>query len=554
MKKAVSIFLVCVLLILTLTATVNARIINQEPQQFVSEAIAQAEAESGEAISTNRVYFKMPDIDNWHCDYSVYEGKYYASIYWWDSKYINPEYYPGYRTSIDDYEQGVYYADIPDDIAYVILNNGYYPRKEQVSSDPMFVDSYDLYVEGAWEGDFDTLPEGAPKEEGMDGCIFVYNPDTVTETIYTQHPLYRFDPYIYYGNGCYGSYATTSDNFVSVEENCLNPDHFDESGNHIGGVHLKAPVAPEKPLVDHSLDGYYFVTSREPNTVRSENKLYPSFIDGEYSRYRFIDKETRFKIVHYIDGEKVSDCEQYPAEGWYNENGSINNFPSGDEYTVYFRPDGKGDSSFSDGYMKAVKNDDIAPTEVPWEQSTEPPKSELYKARFEEKYVDQNTEWFSYTEKYYHKDKNGETDWALVYAYLPMTSPIELTTIVGNRVLSPGTQYDPFKACYGIYDVKEDKFIDAGSASAKSYDGFFKVFDEIGGGRLIGDIDRDNDLSVIDATLLQRCDLKLRDYPEDDVFSVTYEWGKSRYYSDFNRDGGRDILDVTSLQRYLISE
>ena len=40
MKKAVSIFLVCVLLILTLTATVNARIINQEPQQFVDEAIA----------------------------------------------------------------------------------------------------------------------------------------------------------------------------------------------------------------------------------------------------------------------------------------------------------------------------------------------------------------------------------------------------------------------------------------------------------------------------------------------------------------------------------
>lgn len=188
-----------------------------------------------------------------------------------------------------------------------------------------------------------------------------------------------------------------------------------------------------------------------------------------------------------------------------------------------------------------------APTEP-----AEPPY--LYRARFVQQVVDKYSADFYYRELYYHTDKNGETDWALVYAYLPICAPMEHTAIVGNRVVHSGSIYTPFDTCYGIYDVKEDKFIDAGSSAAKSYDGFVKAFDEIGGGRLIGDIDRNDELSIIDVTLLQRCEAHMRDYPEDDTFVVTYEWDKTRYFSDFNRDGERDILDVTVLQRYLISE
>ena len=120
-------------------------------------------------------------------------------------------------------------------------------------------------------------------------------------------------------------------------------------------------------------------------------------------------------------------------------------------------------------------------------------------------------------------------------------------------MLSPGTQYEPFDAGYGIYDVKEDKFIDAGSLSAKNYPDFVRVFDKIvTDGRLIGDLDQDNAITIFDATLLQRCDAGLRDYPEDDVFYVTYEWGSPRYYSDFDRDGDRTIIDATLIQRYLV--
>lgn len=196
------------------------------------------------------------------------------------------------------------------------------------------------------------------------------------------------------------------------------------------------------------------------------------------------------------------------------------------------------------------------PTEAPVIAPTEPTSSKspyLYQARFEELYAS-GYDRFDYRELYYHTDKNGETDWALVYAFIPAAEPIELVTIVGNRVLYPGTKYMPFNARYGIYDVKEDQFIDAGSDEAKSYDGFLKVFDRIDDGRLIGDLDRDGKISIIDATIIQRCEAGVRDYPDDDTFCLTFEWGKSRYYSDFDRDGERSILDVTRLQRYLISE
>ena len=223
-------------------------------------------------------------------------------------------------------------------------------------------------------------------------------------------------------------------------------------------------------------------------------------------------------------------------------------------YVIAFLTEDQIETAASFSEVEGIYYDpmDDQPTVAP----TEPAPAEspyLYQARFEEQFgaVPDN---FAYHEMYYHHDQNGETDWVLVRASLPAGSPIELVTIVGNRVLSPGTMFMPFDACYGIYDVKEEKFIDAGSADAKNYDGFMKTFDKVDDGRLIGDLDRDGDLSVIDVTILQRCEANIMEYPEDDTFSITFEWGKTRYYSDFDRDGKRSVLDVTRLQRYLIGE
>ena len=173
-----------------------------------------------------------------------------------------------------------------------------------------------------------------------------------------------------------------------------------------------------------------------------------------------------------------------------------------------------------------------------------------------------------YQELYYHRDGNGDIDWALIQCYTMAEMPIEMTAVVGNRVLHPGTEYYPFSTTYGIYDVKNDKFVDARYTAAYDYDDFVKAFDEIvgsgrgvsladidnkGKGRPLGDIDNDYDLTIIDVTMIQRCAAMIMEYPETDDFYVTYDYkGNPHHYSDFNRDGERDIIDATCIQRYLV--
>ena len=219
----------------------------------------------------------------------------------------------------------------------------------------------------------------------------------------------------------------------------------------------------------------------------------------------------------------------------------------------------------------------IAPTTPPTEAPTEP--KDLYRERLKKYYniddydpENQLNLPFGYQELYYHRDDNCEIDWALIQCYSIAMSPIELTAIVGNRVLHPGNDYYPFDTTYGIYDVKNDKFIDActsGStlSEAYNYDGFVRAFDEIvgggmgwsmadvenqGRGKQLGDIDNNGELDITDVTFIQRCEAMIMEYPASNAFSVTYDFGVTHYYSDFNRDGERDILDATCIQRYLV--
>ncbi len=192
-------------------------------------------------------------------------------------------------------------------------------------------------------------------------------------------------------------------------------------------------------------------------------------------------------------------------------------------------------------------------------QTEEPVETPLlfYKTQFED-YIKKNcspAELLSYDELYYHKDSDGAADWVLVYAETNMEQPLYLNTIIGNRVIRRSCYGVPFNVDYGIYDVKSGKFVDVDSAVLQGYDDFNRIFDEFGGGRLLGDIDGDDTLSVVDATLIRRCEVKVRDYPDDDEISMNNDFGdwtySVKYYSDFNRDGDRSILDVTCMQRYL---
>ena len=157
---------------------------------------------------------------------------------------------------------------------------------------------------------------------------------------------------------------------------------------------------------------------------------------------------------------------------------------------------------------------------------------------------------------YVHDPSNGETDWILMHVYVGSPHPWYGMGIIGNRVIVSGT-YPVFTFGMGLYDVKKDAFYDLyAMKDYDHYDGLAEAIDRYGKGKLLGDLDGDDSITILDATMIQRCEINAADYPEsdwineselvDDVFKPIH------YYSDFNRDGERNILDATCIQRYLI--
>lgn len=164
----------------------------------------------------------------------------------------------------------------------------------------------------------------------------------------------------------------------------------------------------------------------------------------------------------------------------------------------------------------------------------------------------------SYDELYYHRDENGEIDWALIKA--AGYRDIEIGAYkVGNRVIRTNTSFNvPFHLDLAVYDVEKETFVDLALTGFKTeaYDGLGRYVDENckGLGILLGDIDRDDELSIIDCTLIQRCAAKVIDWPEKDQIDlkpVVVGFPDLRYYSDFDCDGERDVVDATKLQRYV---
>ena len=176
------------------------------------------------------------------------------------------------------------------------------------------------------------------------------------------------------------------------------------------------------------------------------------------------------------------------------------------------------------------------------------PEITLCKYKFDTTYSTENI--IVYKELFYHKDNSGETDWVLLHVKSSVMADAIYEDIIGNRVIcNPGLYY-PFESGYGLYDVKQDTFVTVYGSMVNDYNGLSEAFDEVGYGKLLGDVDGDNSISIVDATVIQRCLASLRDYPDDDEIDGSFE--NIRYYSDFNRDGERDILDATCIQRYLV--
>lgn len=186
------------------------------------------------------------------------------------------------------------------------------------------------------------------------------------------------------------------------------------------------------------------------------------------------------------------------------------------------------------------------------------------------KYMSEFESWFflnpsqleSYAELYDHIGKNGEVDWAIVKAVkkgadferlFHRDSIRPYYWEFGNRIMQTDWEGSIFKFDVGFYSVEDKRFYDLNDPEIYKLDCLERYWTEMGFGRLIGDMDGDNALTVIDATRIQRCQIGVMSYPSDDKVIPNDMVGKNlEYYSDFDQDGERGIIDATAIQRYLV--
>lgn len=188
-----------------------------------------------------------------------------------------------------------------------------------------------------------------------------------------------------------------------------------------------------------------------------------------------------------------------------------------------------------------------------------PQPDHIFEAEFIEKYSEIIfSESHEYDELYYHYDKNGDMDWALVYECSYNSSPWNYHIMYKDRILMYGG-YFPFSFAYGVYDAKAGEFYDIlnDKFNFDDYKDLEVIFDSFMPGYPIGDADLDKDLTIMDATYIQRVLAGLTYFDERDTIESYFgyvswnELGYPRYISDMDRDGKRTVLDATAVQRKL---
>lgn len=157
---------------------------------------------------------------------------------------------------------------------------------------------------------------------------------------------------------------------------------------------------------------------------------------------------------------------------------------------------------------------------------------------------------YNYSELYYHYDENEALDWVLVNAQSGLEPlDMEISMDIGNVVVQSCSIFHNFRYQYGVYDVSESKFYDLFDlrSEPEKYDGLLDVLVQKKIGQLIGDLDNDGVISILDATKIQLCLAGLESFPNNEFYSV-YNTSERGRMSDFDKDGDVSILDATAIQ------
>ncbi|MBR2716099.1 MAG: hypothetical protein IKB73_07850 [Ruminococcus sp.] len=173
----------------------------------------------------------------------------------------------------------------------------------------------------------------------------------------------------------------------------------------------------------------------------------------------------------------------------------------------------------------------------------------IYEDRFFEQHVAGTyfEDYYYYFEAYYHhvdeNDPNSEIDWVLVHTWY-LFEDMPFGTLIGNRAVHVSSRHVPFITGYGVYDVKQDCFFDlAFDNTVKKYEDLEDVVNnKLRIGNLFGDIDLDEQLTILDATTLQ---IGLVEGKYRDPYS------EENNIADFDFDEKVTVMDATAIQMKL---
>ncbi len=350
--------------------------------------------------------------------------------------------------------------------------------------------------------------------------------------------------------------------------------------------YMRTSFTPGQAYEPATEPGYYIVgTMNDWQLAKSFKMNMHTYTDGDGTTLEMggnnnplmLRRGDRFKIAYSEDGETVTRLYPEGEGNAYNED-VLRITYDGPTFVVYFCPNADMPEEMIYSYDLSGKGahygiisvqdvsmwDCLTPLAIP----PQPHAGGVYREAFLAAYPDRDTTYLDYEELYTHRDQNGDPDWVLVWAsnYEYQNINCYSFSVVGNRAYYQyGYCGNPFLTHFGVYDVKQNCFYDpalGGSDGfrADNYPDFARVINENATvdynscGRLLGDLDRDDAISIIDATLIQRCEAELREWPEKDALSlheaIERYTAVPGYYSDFNCDGARDVLDATCIQRY----
>ena len=146
------------------------------------------------------------------------------------------------------------------------------------------------------------------------------------------------------------------------------------------------------------------------------------------------------------------------------------------------------------------------------------------------------------------------SDWALVRAFrfdLCYATALHSAAVGGRRLTSSALGWNPFTFAYGVYNARQDRYYDLTQINFDDYDGLYEVWQKLElttpFGRIYedspyfdGDADGDSEVTILDATRIQR---RLADLcSKYDIVETS---------ADVDRDGSVTILDATYIQRFM---